>query len=367
MNSEVVGDSESNSSDQGDDKTFINKLLVEMKSQFNRTDCKKQASVVENSYVNEASSDLSTEDSVVINHCTNNIEEENDAVIVASDNVDLVPEEITNSSLQEIESKTKDESDEIPLNIQEEILDEDLEHGKPRIVLTFRKPNKPKPSSDDTNLGRRSLRHKITAAEENLNEKVLKRSARRRSKDCSESVLQSAIARKEKSYNESNKPQRLTRQLKPTQKILENIATAALKLEKNKGDIKSRVNEKQKLTDMDGDIYPNTDDNETDDTKDIENAQKKHKHKHHHNKHSNAKKLKVNNEKLDSDSDQSGKSIRKSDSSSSLSDNSKASSKNSKVQVTEEKPYRRSQRISSRYVYLLLITAYFNMYTFQSV
>lgn len=348
MNSEVVGDSESNSSDQGDDKTFINKLLVEMKSQFNRTECKKQASVVENSYVNEASSDLSTEDSVVINYCTNNIEEENDAVIVASDNVDLVHEDNTNSSLQEIEGKVKDEADETALNTQDETLDEDLEHEKPRIVLTFRKPNKPK-ANDDTSLGRRSLRHKITAAEDNLDEKVLKRSARRRSKDCSESVLQSAIARKEKSYNESNKPQRLTRQLKPTQKILENIASAALKLEKNKSDIKSRVSEKQKLADMDSDIYSNTDDNESEDTKDIANVQKKHKHKHNHDKHSkhNAKKLKVN-DKLDSDSDQSGKSIRKSDSSSSLSDNSKASSKNSKAQTAEEKPHRRSQRISSR-------------------
>lgn len=343
MNSEVVGDSESNSSDQGDDKTFINKLLVEMKSQFNRTESKKQASVAENSYGNEASNDLPTEDSVVINYPTNNIEEENDAVIVASDNnVDLMNEENTTSSLQEIEGKVKDDVE----NVQDvdETLDEEFEHEKPRIVLTFRKPNKP---NDDTNLGRRSLRHKINT-EENPDEKVLKRSARRRSKDCSESVLQSAIARKEKSYNESNKPQRLTRQLKPTQKILENIASAALKLEKNKSDIKSRVSEKQKLADMDSsDIYSNTDDNESEEMKDIDNVEKKHKHKHHSNKHSkhNAKKPKVS-ERLDSDSDQSGKSIRKSDSSSSLSDNSKASSK--KVQTVDEQPHRRSQRISSR-------------------
>ncbi|EEZ97316.2 histone-lysine N-methyltransferase EHMT2 [Tribolium castaneum] len=95
---------------------------------------------------------------------------------------------------------------------------------KPRIILSFKKP-----ASDESPPvgGRRSLRYK------NPEEKPeLKRSARRRSKDCSESVLQSAIARKEKSYNESNKPQRLTRQLKPTQKILENLALA--KMEKSR-------------------------------------------------------------------------------------------------------------------------------------
>lgn len=66
----------------------------------------------------------------------------------------------------------------------------------------------------------------------------LKRSARRRSKDCTESILQSAIARKEKSYNETTRPQRLTRKLKPTAKILANLEmcqkNAALKKQSDK-------------------------------------------------------------------------------------------------------------------------------------
>lgn len=145
---------------QGDDKTFINKLLIQMKSQFNnKTEDEQQQS---------AMADVET------------IEGGGESMEICEEEDCEVSEEDNNSV------------------------------DKPRIVLTFRKP---KNKAKQTNFRGKEV--------------VLKRSSRRRSKDCNESVLQSAIARKEKSYNESNKPQRLTRQLKPTQKILDNIANAA--------------------------------------------------------------------------------------------------------------------------------------------
>lgn len=172
--------------------------------------------------------------------------------------------------------------------------------NKPRIVLTFRKPKNKKKQVNKVR-------------ENNSKEVVLKRSSRRRSKDCNESVLQSAIARKEKSYNESSKPQRLTRQLKPTQKILDNIANAAVKLEKNKNERKTN-----KIEIVDDDV-----------------AYVSKKFKNLRNGKNDAKKLKI---VKDSDSDHSGQA----DSSSSL------SSESSSNKTGEEKLCRRSLRISSR-------------------
>ncbi|CAH1176200.1 unnamed protein product [Phaedon cochleariae] len=67
---------------------------------------------------------------------------------------------------------------------------------------------------------KRTIRNKSTSSEE----PCPKRSSSRRLKNLKGSVLQSAIARKEQSYNEPSKPRRLSRTLKPTQKILENLA-----------------------------------------------------------------------------------------------------------------------------------------------
>ncbi|XP_072397895.1 histone-lysine N-methyltransferase EHMT2 [Diabrotica undecimpunctata] len=68
--------------------------------------------------------------------------------------------------------------------------------------------------------GRRSSKQKV----DEKTEESTKRSSRRMKSATKKSVLQNAIARK-KSYNEPTR-QRLTRQLKPTQKVLENIAQA---------------------------------------------------------------------------------------------------------------------------------------------
>lgn len=158
-------ESEPNSNDsiaQANDKTFINKLLIQMKSQFNN----KTEDDQQQQQQSAAMADVET---------------------------------IGGESMETGEEDDCDVSEEDNNSVD-----------KPRIVLTFRKP---KNKAKQTNARGKEV--------------VLKRSSRRRSKDCNESVLQSAIARKEKSYNESNKPQRLTRQLKPTQKILDNIANAA--------------------------------------------------------------------------------------------------------------------------------------------
>ncbi|KAJ8921860.1 hypothetical protein NQ315_008492 [Exocentrus adspersus] len=194
----VVDDSESVSvvGDQGDEKEFINTLLGEMKSQFNRPDRKDDGSIKteENTAMDApfgmAESDLSTNE---------------DVSKESLNNVDILPQ------VEETSNDIGDQDD------------------KPRIVLLFKKPGNESSSPSkpkDLSPGRRSLRNKLNSIEEMLEENLPKRSSRRRSKDCGESILQSAIARKEKSYNEANKPQRLTRQLKPTAKILENLALA---------------------------------------------------------------------------------------------------------------------------------------------
>ncbi|VEN36415.1 unnamed protein product [Callosobruchus maculatus] len=181
-------------SNQGDENTFINKILVEMKSQFNNPDIK-----VEPEEVKQESVDCSS-------LC-----------------------DITANSLNEEKSENSDKSSKelLPNAANETIDNGDNPHKKEdNDSDSFKKPNGELSSiSLTTSPNRRSLRHK-SLNDQKSPEQTLKRSSRRRSKDCSESVLQNAIARKEKSYNEASKPQRLMRRLKPTQKILENLALA---------------------------------------------------------------------------------------------------------------------------------------------
>lgn len=146
---------------------------------------------------------------------------------------------------------------------EEEILE------KPRIVLTFVKPgtNEPSKLNESGVLGRRLLRPKVNPSE---GCESMKRSSRRRSRDHNESVLQSAIFRKEQSYNDSNKSQRPTRQLKPTPKILENLANAAaLKGERYKSDRKALKQKHFESGDFDNE---NTDESETD----VEQGRRRH-------------------------------------------------------------------------------------------
>lgn len=141
-------------------------------------------------------------------------------------------------SLDKIESKRTEKGDEDP---------------KPRIVLTFRseknsaKSNNMKIVSTEEKseeAPRRSSRTRgkwewvcdsdtspkkdksggITTSENDESDSshtTPKRSTRRRSKD-SDNILANAIARKEKSYETQATPQRLSRRIKPTAKILAN-------------------------------------------------------------------------------------------------------------------------------------------------
>ncbi|KAF5275890.1 hypothetical protein FQR65_LT04129 [Abscondita terminalis] len=282
-----------------DDKTFIDVILGEMKNQFNKTDKRNSPELI--NFVTEEE---------VYNNGNEDAEEETKIEL------DCKVEEVINE--EECESN-KDDVDVEACEEQEE---------KPRIVLTFRKPNvednvkNKKNSEGGVGTGRRALRAKLQIVDDD--KMILKRSARRRSRDCNESVLQSAIARKEKSYNEASKPQRLTRQLKATPKILENLANAALKLEKTKTD-KTKVLktfEKHKLNE-------NGSDNDSEDNiqseSDLENDRsfKKTKYKYHKNKH-NSKRFKYINSDISKDSDSDHSSIH------------------------EDKSCRRSHRLSSR-------------------
>ncbi|KAI4459833.1 g9a isoform b [Holotrichia oblita] len=216
MDSEVVG------ADTDESNTFITKLIVEMKNTFNKTekklispesesttDTKTPASPEVTEHMNETNLD-----NMVVESSNNEIQSVPDEVISQENNeevnIDAVPEEAVNSA-----------------EITEE---ENKSDNKPRLVMHFRKPlnsaaGKAKGITNNVK-SHKSLRNKIQ-------ETQLKRSARRRISRDGESVLQSAIARKEKSYNEAAKPQRLTRQLKLTPKILENLSQNQLK-EKSK-------------------------------------------------------------------------------------------------------------------------------------
>lgn len=191
-------------SDQGDEKAFINTLLGEMKSQFNKAEHKGECGI-------------KTEPDIMMNDFS-----------LKSSPVNEVQLGTVESDLSTNESESKDSSKLDGLPQTEDTSNEEDLDGKPRIVLLFKKPSDETSPSKNKDImpGRRSLRNKHISVDESVDESVPKRSSRRRSKDCSESILQSAIARKEKSYNEANKPQRLTRQLKPTPKILENLALA---------------------------------------------------------------------------------------------------------------------------------------------
>ncbi|KAF2905274.1 hypothetical protein ILUMI_00894 [Ignelater luminosus] len=351
----------------GNDKTFINKLLGEMKNQFNKTE-KKQDSILENStppndeVINlnsslpienniqsvEINTNSTTELEKVDSDKNDNFHDQESKTVVKQENLEVKPES---------EAKVSDTMDieETCSSIKEEPENQEENDEKPRIVLTFRKPTtndsfKSKNKDESVNSGRRTLRAKLQIVEDNV---ILKRSPRRRSRDCNESVLQSAIARKEKSYNEASKPQRLTRQLKATPKILENLANAALKLEKNRTDKKSvKSGEKHKIIDNDSDNdFGNLDETiQSESDVDNEKNHKRHKHKHHtkNSKHI-SKKIKHNQiETRDSDSDQSGvqdvKEVEKYNST--FSDNKNKCSKNRSS--IEEKSCRRSHRLSSK-------------------
>ncbi|KAK5649751.1 hypothetical protein RI129_000780 [Pyrocoelia pectoralis] len=231
------------------EKTFIDRILGEMKNQFNKTEKKVAPELMDLPASNEVFTNGDVDSSCIMKTSEANSIEISDviAVPVKSEPVETDQQMETNNE-DETESR-KDEKDERENNDE-----------KPRIVLTFRKPTveenfKPKTKNVEGNsgTGRRTLRAKLQIVDDD--KMILKRSARRRSRDCNESVLQSAIARKEKSYNEANKPQRLTRQLKPTPKILENLANAALKLEKTKCD-KPKISksvDKHKIVNNDSD------------------------------------------------------------------------------------------------------------------
>lgn len=269
--------SDSNDSNSPDDKAFINKLLIQMKSQFNRAD-----KVHTDNPETDAADSYQDQDQIMAS--------QEDAIIETIECVETEEYEGASAKSETTEQLTDCE-------VSEEDSSVDSQKGKPRIVLTFRKPSKPLRNRDNTK------------------EVVLKRSSRRRSKDCNESVLQSAIARKEKSYNESNKPQRLTRQLKPTQKILDNIANAVVKLEKNK----SKTDEGEEIA-------------------------KKYKSRFNHMRNGKGefKKLRL---ARDSDSNQSEGKLSDSNGSLSSESSSKASTKDF---IGEERLCRRSLRILSR-------------------
>lgn len=192
---------------------IIDKILVEMKSEFNKTDRTEKNQEEVNDNVNFIKNNGKTQSQLEMNN-------------------------ETQTGPPGTESSTKDSTKTTAKGSPKD----DNADEKPRIVLTLR-PDKTKclkktdgenaddfQESDDKTVVR-VLRSKTGEPE-------LKRSARRRSKDCNESVLQSAIARKEKSYNETIRPQRLSRRLKPTPKILANLEmcqkNAILKNEKLK-------------------------------------------------------------------------------------------------------------------------------------
>lgn len=192
--------------DSSDSKTFIDKLLVEMKSEFNKNIPKTE----KNDYDNNG---LSNEPPM--------LKIETDTTNFLLHTSDSNPPNITKIESEDTKTEHLDSPE----------IDED--ETKPRIVIKIKptlnnySTDKDNSSEEAVSPGRRSLRIKTNLPEDKDKkiemESGLKRSARRRSKDCTESILQSAIARKEKSYNETVRPQRLTRKLKPTAKILANL------------------------------------------------------------------------------------------------------------------------------------------------
>lgn len=288
-----------------DDKTFITKLLGEMKTQFNSSD-KKEEILDDEEDVEEPIAEELPKETEPMETTTKS---ENPSPTVVEESNDKKEPDALNDDLDE-------KGDTKQINGEE----------KPRLLMKFVKP-----LSKSKSLTPVKKKPKNGYNTEKIVEEVnLKRSSRRRS---SESILQSAIARKEKSYNESSKPQRSSRQLKPTQKILDNLASAAaMKYEKHK--IKSpKINEKQKnYDDME------TDSNEEKSLSKIMNDEQR-KHKKHYKHKKNVKRFKSN----DSDSDHASTTDYKDESF------DKCNGRSGK-KLIDEKMYRRSQRLSSRYV-----------------
>lgn len=316
----IKPDSASQEADISDDKTFITKLLGEMKTQFNSSEKK---------IVPETESDEKLDDVKEDSSDVKIVEEEKEEIICGTDNVSNDVTVVTvEVNKEDIETPVKTESD---TNNLDECKDKLLSNGddeKPRLLMKFVKPAGKSPTKKKLKNG--------DNCEKVIEEVNLKRSSRRRS---SESILQSAIARKEKSYNESMKPQRSSRQLKPTQKILDNLANAALKLEKSK--IKSpKFNDKQKCFD---DMETDSNDDKTLSKINMNDEQKKYKHKNNNHKYKKNVKRFKSNECKDSDSDHTTV-----DTKEDLYD--KCNGRNSRSKLNEEKMYRRSQRLSSRYV-----------------
>ncbi|KAF5280661.1 hypothetical protein FQA39_LY05309 [Lamprigera yunnana] len=334
------------------DKTFIDRILGEMKHQFNKTESKNIATNDE--VLNNGTADFDY-DLKTVEIKTEDI----------SDLTDVAPTEeaISNIKVEEVEVENDTSKFEVQYKEEEECINEikavevskeepetqEEQDEKPRIVLTFRKPNvddnaKPKKNAEGGTSGRRTLRAKLQIVDDD--KMILKRSARRRSRDCNESVLQSAIARKEKSYNEASKPQRLTRQLKPTPKILENLANAALKLDKNRFDKGKLVKNAEKHKFIENESDNDSDDNVQSES-DLENDKNHKKVKNRFNK--NKPVIKRVKNVQDSDSDHS--SIHESDNG--LKYNCNTCDGKSKTYKTrpspEDKSCRRSHRLSSRH------------------
>lgn len=230
-------DSEAVSLDIEESNTFITKLIVEMKNTFNKTEKKLIPPEI------ESSSEPKTLDPEVMEE--NEIKSDNTVLENLSNDLPAVPDDedvIVQENNCQIELPAEEIQEKIP-SPEEIVKLEDEAEIQPRIVMHFRKPlntSTIKVKNDPDNLkSRRSLRNKIQ-------ETQLKRSARRRISKDGESVLQSAIARKEKSYNEAAKPQRLTRQLKLTPKILENLNQNQFK-EKYKNKTSAKMAEKQSI------------------------------------------------------------------------------------------------------------------------
>lgn len=250
---------------------LIDKIIGGMKSEFNKNNVSETKEKVDND-LDTTRDKNDKNDKIIHEHETSQVKTE---IVVKSE----VTSEISSADSDkqtgiikvELEVEVTDENEEIDENatankktnakvskLKANIKsDDNTDTTKPRIVLTLRtEKSKTKEDSDEVECdsatdefkgfdnsnvkptmnsqtddsARRSLRSKNVVAEPEL-----KRSARRRSKDCTESVLQSAIARKEKSYNETAKPQRLTRRLKPTPKILANLEMCQkIKNDKNK-------------------------------------------------------------------------------------------------------------------------------------
>ncbi|KAB0789966.1 hypothetical protein PPYR_15746 [Photinus pyralis] len=330
------------------EKTFIDRILGEMKNQFNKTEKKAAPELMNLPGNNEVFTNGDVNSRCII--ISTDLTPEGEPFEIISEQVLSPSKDELEENDKQIEPNNEDETESTKGDKDEQ---EDNDSEKPRIVLTFRKPAvednlKPKPKNVEGNAGtgRRTLRAKLQMVDDD--KMILKRSARRRSRDCNESVLQSAIARKEKSYNEANKPQRLTRQLKPTPKILENLANAALKLEKTKCDRPkvSKSAEKHKIIDSDSEDLDENVQSESD----VENEKiyKKVKHKHNRSPKHIAKRLK-NEVSKDSDSDHSSELNE-----SGIKYNCNTcdiKNRNSKTRASTEdssSPCRRSHRLSSR-------------------